>query len=933
MENITYTEMKFWHRKLGGAYNLVSSLAIIFILSLQPLVTNAQTHPYGFLDGNCFVEGADGYDWDSVYDNNLPAGSISTGILFDDQAQGPDNIFTGGSTKDHLPLSGWQWKIGQSSDKTNIQQAGAVLIDGVIYFFGNRFSDDGATNIGFWFFQDEVQALNGTFTGEHMDGDVLVVAEITNGGNVGNIAAYVWRGPGAGNVPNSTKSMEKVADVNDPNILQAIVNVFDELTPFPHQTKGIEPPDTQPPVTFFEGFLNLADLELASTCFSSFLVETRSSFSLTSILEDFVLGEFNVTPEVETADVAVCYDDLPATLSATGSGGAGELSYHWTGPNDFEAFTQDIEVSVAGDYTVTVAGEGIGGGDPCESEPAVATLTVYDQPVIEISATDISCYGEEDGVVSISNASGYDLLELYQVNNEGDDILIDSNTDGSDFTGLGEGSYYVIASFDHGDDIICYTTSNTVDIEEPPLLELTLEDVTHVSCYGYEDGAIDITASGGTGEYTYDWADLEGTDDPEDRTGLTAGFYSVTVTDENGCTASLNDIEVEEPTELVGEITATLDASCYGFTDGEIDITISGGTPPYSYDWADLDEENEPEDRTGIGGGGYSVTVTDANDCTVSLGVINLDEPLELLADPTPSPESCEYNDGSLSVSVEGGTAPYEYSLDGINYQESNTFTGLAAGDYTVYTRDDNDCVAEDPVTVDPPENCVFDEGCTLGYWKNHTDRWCEEYLTCNYYGDVFEDAHPKLVEVTLLEALNLEGGGIYNLARQSVAALLNTCSSEVGFAYSDVEALIADVNYAFTNDEAGAFGMYLDGLNQAGCPLFGTEATTAPTSPECDVSGSSVALSTSLESEFSVAPVPFVDQLSVQYHFDYVSDVNIQFFNISGQMLQNFKFLNVTSGDISEFNVGSLVSPGQAYILKVNTDRESFSKTIISAE
>ena len=65
-----------------------------------------------------------------------------------------------------------------------------------------------------------------------------------------------------------------------------------------------------------------------------------------------------------------------------------------------------------------------------------------------------------------------------------------------------------------------------------------------------------------------------------------------------------------------------------------------------------------------------------------------------------------------------------------MTYQLSNVFDGLAAGDYTVYTKDANECISQDPVTVDAPENCIVDEGCTLGYWKNHTDRWCDSYST-----------------------------------------------------------------------------------------------------------------------------------------------------------------------------------------------------------
>ncbi|MFC4510687.1 T9SS type A sorting domain-containing protein, partial [Flavobacterium buctense] len=126
-------------------------------------------------------------------------------------------------------------------------------------------------------------------------------------------------------------------------------------------------------------------------------------------------------------------------------------------------------------------------------------------------------------------------------------------------------------------------------------------------------------------------------------------------------------------------------------------------------------------------------------------------------------------------------------------------------------------------------ESC---EGCTLGYWKTHTNRWCSSYRTCDRFGDVFTNAPASLANLTLLQALNLGGGGIYNLARQGVAALLNACSDEVNYAgYQDVEQSIIDaVNqaYATGGNAPGILGSQLDTFNNAGCPLAGTRATSA---------------------------------------------------------------------------------------------------------
>ncbi|MCG9973171.1 T9SS type A sorting domain-containing protein [Christiangramia crocea] len=1042
MENITYSEVKFWRKGNGKTNSFVRCLAIIFIILLFPLITIAQTHPYGFLDGNVLND--DGkLDWQNVYTNTgLPAGSISTGIQFDREL--PDDIFTGGSTKDHLPISGWLNKLqdGSSSDKTNILQAGAILIEGRIYFFGNRFSNEGATNIGFWFFKDDVNILNGTFDGEHEVGDLLVVAEISKGGTVGKIAAYEWKGSAAngGNVPSSAKSLIKIVDEEhpQPNLLAAVVNAGNVSTPWDYQAKGEPIANVMPPITFFEGFINVADLPLNNACFSSFLVETRASFSLTSILEDFVGSNFNVQPLVSIDDIADCESEFPRELVATPTGGIPPLNYEWKKdgviiPDEDGA---SIMVSEEGTYSVTVTGSGVGGIGTCTSEADTATVTIYENPDLTNQTDEFCEDAEGSGKVDDIDLTGYEAAIGIPGGSSGTWYVGDGTggalvSDATDVDGVTNGAIYTVS---YTDENTCTSTAKvTFTINDLP----DLTDQTDQFCEDPEDSGsvddIDLTsyeaAIGIPGGSSGTWYVGDGTggalvSDPSDVDGVTDGsIYTVSYTDDNTCT---NTAKITFTIYDLPDLTDQTDDFCEDAEDsGKIDnidltgyesaIGIPGGS---SVTWYEGDgtggaEVSDAADIDGVTNGAiYTVSFSDGNSCTntakvtftinalpevnileppsdpvcssdvdPSLGLVFLGSPSggtwsgdvdtngNFVPDLSESTQTIryDYTDGNgcsnydeitfeyedqpqddifeatycvpdaglvdLSIYVPADATNVEYSGNGVD--SNGNFTGNSAGVYLInitYNVPAHICRLGASISI-TLENCVVDEGCTLGYWKEHTDRWCDAYVTCDRYGDIFTSAPSAIANYSLLEVLNLGGGGIYNLGRQSVAALLNTCSSEVGFAYSDTETLIADVNDAFTSDEAGAFGIYLDGLNQAGCPLGGTSATTAPSSPECDVTGSGFALSTSLVSGFSVAPVPFVDQLNVQYHFDYVSDVNIQFFNFSGQLLQNFKFLGVTSGDISELNVGSLVSPGQTYIIKVNTDKESFSKTIISSE
>jgi hypothetical protein len=134
---------------------------------------------------------------------------------------------------------------------------------------------------------------------------------------------------------------------------------------------------------------------------------------------------------------------------------------------------------------------------------------------------------------------------------------------------------------------------------------------THVACHGGMSGAIDLSVSGGTAPYSFQWGDGPTS---EDRGGLAAGSYPVTVTDANGCPGSL-EVTVSEPALLVAAETHT--DACLTAADGTIDVSVSGGTPPYGYLWSDGPTS---EDRGGLAPGSYSLTVTDANGCTANVG-------------------------------------------------------------------------------------------------------------------------------------------------------------------------------------------------------------------------------------------------------------------------------------------------------------------------
>jgi hypothetical protein len=150
------------------------------------------------------------------------------------------------------------------------------------------------------------------------------------------------------------------------------------------------------------------------------------------------------------------------------------------------------------------------------------------------------------------------------------------------------------------------TANAAATVTEPAAALAASAVATDVLCFGAATGTVDLTVTGGTGPYSYLWSNGATT---EDLTGLVAGSYSVTVTDANGCTANAA-ATVTEPAQLVATESHT--PTCLGTPDGAIDLTVAGGTAPYSYLWSN---GATTEDLTGLVAGLYSVTVTDANGC------------------------------------------------------------------------------------------------------------------------------------------------------------------------------------------------------------------------------------------------------------------------------------------------------------------------------
>jgi hypothetical protein len=376
-------------------------------------------------------------------------------------------------------------------------------------------------------------------------------------------------------------------------------------------------------------------------------------------------------PTVLTATTAstnaLCSGCNNGTAGVTPAGGTPAYTYLWSNG----ATTQNVTGLVAGNYSVTVTD-----ANGCI---VVKTITITQPSVFDasVTGTNVNCFGGNNGTADLT-VSGGTTPYTYVWSN---------GATTQDLTGLTAGTYSVVITDANG-----YTLNKSVTITQPTVLAASATN-TNVSCNGGSNGSIDVTVTGGTTAYTYLW---NGGVNTQDRTGLAAGTYSVTITDANGCTTTVSKT-ITQPTTLTASATNT-NVNCNGGSNGTIDLTPAGGTTPYTYLW---NGGVTTQDRTGLAAGTYSVTVTDANGCTTTTSK-TITQPATLTASATNTNVNCNGGaNGTIDLTVAGGTTAYSYSWS--NGATTQDLSGLSAGTYSVTVTDANGCSTTASRTITQP--------------------------------------------------------------------------------------------------------------------------------------------------------------------------------------------------------------------------------------
>jgi hypothetical protein len=229
---------------------------------------------------------------------------------------------------------------------------------------------------------------------------------------------------------------------------------------------------------------------------------------------------------------------------------------------------------------------------------------------------------------------------------------------------------------------------------------ITLTNVaSNVLCNGGTSGAINLTPSGGTAPYTYNWGSGVTT---EDRTGLAAGVYTVTVSAVNSC-ATTSSITITQPATAITASNVATNVLCNGAATGAINLTASGGTGALTYNWG---SGIISEDRTGLAAGTYTVTVTDANACTLSNSATITQPAAAVTVTGRITNVSCfGGSNGAINITPVGGIGTYTYNWGSVITEDR---TNLIAGSYRVTVTDANSCTAVYANTITQPAAITF---------------------------------------------------------------------------------------------------------------------------------------------------------------------------------------------------------------------------------
>lgn len=380
-----------------------------------------------------------------------------------------------------------------------------------------------------------------------------------------------------------------------------------------------------------------------------------------------------------------CHDSADGIITASATGGTNVYTYQWDFPAaPPQATTAQLSGIPGGTYTVIVKDQNlcpdtlsITLNNPQPVETSISILSLAD-----FKGQAISCHDKADARLG-ATANGGTNSFTYSWNTI-------PATSGNLLSGVPAGTYIVTAT-----DINGCSANETVTLDNPTPVIASITGFSDyngygVKCLGSDEGFIEASGSGGTGDFTYEWP---GSPETSFRNAdLTAGIYSVIVRDGNGCPDIVSH-EITEPSQVALFLDAFEDVSCFDGATGKLTMSGSGGVGGFEYSLNDIDWQASPE-FSDLRALTHTVSIRDLNGCSETLAK-TLSQPEEIVIDVATEPAFCADPRGAATATVTGGVGNYNYEWKDAAANiigALNVIENQKAGTYTLLVTDGNSC-------------------------------------------------------------------------------------------------------------------------------------------------------------------------------------------------------------------------------------------------
>ncbi|MFA9370503.1 MAG: T9SS type B sorting domain-containing protein [Labilibaculum antarcticum] len=599
-------------------------------------------------------------------------------------------------------------------------------------------------------------------------------------GGDGNFT-YSWSGPSEYSGTGETVSglAEGVYTVSATSAGQLATNTYELLAPYPINASlasvtNVSCNNAADGEIELDVDFGSADYTIAWTNGTGFLSSAKHildlepgtyNYTVTSEYGCSVPGSATITEPTQLA-LEVIPTDISAEgerdgeVSATVSGGTLPYIFIVSGPNGYsysESANASGSISVngleMGVYEVVVLD-----ANECRIEDSKRVHEPAKLLLFLTSKIDVTCPDGDDGAITVDYLGESDVANL-SFSWTGDHYF--RSTD-KDVSGLKAGTYTVTV-YDSAGDPGYESQSLQVVVDEPEKLVPEFWK-KNISCFGLTDGYINLHPKGGTPGYTYLWGGPGVVGANEDQQGLSAGTYSVQITDYNTCKSEIATIEIVEPKEVMVTVVGFSEPTCYGLEDGWIQLEISEGTEPYLVNWDNYGSITQ--DIFDIESGDYSYVVVDINGCETA-GSKPLSQPDTLIAEiiDFEGPNCHGENSGSATVDISGGTP--NYLIEWSDGQETDIASDLRVGTYDVKVIDEHGCfdvssvelVQPEALTVEveasrPTTMDAYDGSIRIdvtGGVLDYAIDWVDQDLN-PYYGTSIEDLGRGRYDLTIID-------------------------------------------------------------------------------------------------------------------------------------------------------------------------------------